>query len=222
VSLALPRHRRGASPLRCARCRLLARLCLCASLVPLDSATRVVVVASARELLQPTNTGRLVPLVLLRGEVRRHDDAEEPLEARELREPARRTVLLFPAPGAPVLAPMPDDPRPLTLVVPDGTWRHARRMVARAPALAGLERVQLPPGPPSRYRLRSHPDALALATLEAVARALGILEGAELQARLEALFLRFVEHALRARGTYTAATGIYSGRLVTRAEPSSS
>jgi DTW domain-containing protein YfiP len=60
--------------------------------------------------------------------------------------------------------------------------------------------VRLPAGPPSRYVLRAHPDAGCLATLEAVARALGILEGAEVRRRLEELLDRFVQRTLWARG----------------------
>ena len=55
---------------RCARCELHLRLCLCAELVPLALATRVVVLSSAKETRQATNTGRLVPLALAGGEVR--------------------------------------------------------------------------------------------------------------------------------------------------------
>lgn len=183
------------------------RLCLCASLQPLALETRVVVIASSREARQPTNTGRLVPLALAGGSVRVRGARTPPLRAAEFEDPARRVLLLFPGPGSRLLGERlgeREDERPVTLVVPDGTWRAARRMVAREPALAGLERVHLPPGPPSRYRLRSHPDAHCLATFEAVARALGPLEGAEIQAALEQVFAVFVERTLFSRGRLRA------------------
>ena len=176
------------------------RLCLCAELQALELETRVVVVSAASEGLQPTNTGRLVPLALSRGVLRVRGRGLAPLRREELEDPARRTLLLFPDPQARVLTREADERRALTLVVPDGTWRAARRMAARDGVLAGLERVQLPPGPPSSYRLRSHPDAGCLATFEAVARALGILEGPEVRARLERLFAQFVERTLFSRG----------------------
>jgi len=173
------------------------RLCLCAELVPLALTTRVVVVRTAREVPQPTNTGRLVPLALAAAELVTRSDPRMPAS---LTEPGRRTLLLFPAPGARELVRDRTDARPVTLVVPDGTWRAGRRMAAREPALAGLERVQLPPGPPSRYRLRAHPDRACLATFEAVARALGILEGPEVEAYLAHLFALFVDRTLYSRG----------------------
>ncbi|HEX6881903.1 MAG TPA: tRNA-uridine aminocarboxypropyltransferase [Planctomycetota bacterium] len=222
------RDRTGTLP-RCRRCGLHERLCLCAELQPLALATRVVIVRTAREAPQPTNTGRLVPLVLADASLLARDPAQ-PLAREELAAPGRRTLLLFPEPGAPELAPEAALEHPVTLVVPDGTWRAARRMATREPALAELERVSLPAGPPSRYRLRSHPDRACLATFESVARALGILEGPAVRARLEHLFALFVDRTLYSRGRLRAAlvTGgvppraAYSARADTRAEPSSS
>lgn len=185
---------------RCARCGMHLRLCLCSELQPLALATRVVVISSAREAPQPTNTGRLVPLALTRGEVRVVGRGSDPLRSEDLCDPARRTLLLFPGAEARLLSREADDMRPVTLVVPDGTWRAARRMTTRQAVLAELEPVRLPAGPPSCYGLRSHPDAACLATFEAVARALGLLEGPEVRARLEHVFALFVERTLFSRG----------------------
>jgi len=189
------RGRTGGLP-RCERCGMQRYLCLCAELVPAALATRVVVVRTAREREQVTNSGRLVPLALANAQLRERAE----LARDELADPARRTLLLFPSSAAAELAPASADPRPVTLVVPDGTWRATRRMVAREPALAALARVTLPPGPPTRYRLRTHPDERCLATLEAVARALGLLEGAAIEQQLTHLFTLFVERTLYSRG----------------------
>ncbi len=85
-------------------------------------------------------------------------------------------------------------------MVADGTWRQTTRMVRRDPTLSRLPRIRLPEGPPSRYRLRTHPDPARVSTLEAIARALGVLEGADVQRRLEALFDIMVERTLWTRG----------------------
>jgi DTW domain-containing protein YfiP len=60
--------------------------------------------------------------------------------------------------------------------------------------------VTLPDGPPTRYRLRREPREGGLATFEAIARALGILESTEVQAQLEAVFERMVAETLATRG----------------------
>lgn len=179
------------------------RLCLCAELAPLPLDLRVLVIASAREARQPTNTGRLIPLFLPRSEVRVRGLADAPLRTDDLVDGAPRTLLLFPGPGSRELVPG-DGEGPLTLVLPDGTWRATRRMTTREPALAALERVHLPDGPPSRYRLRSHPDPRCLATLEALARALGLLYGDAFRRPVEHALTLFVERTLWSRGRLRA------------------
>ena len=68
-----------------------------------------------------------------------------------------------------------DDRAPL-LIVPDGTWRKARKIVHLNPVLGTLPRLSLPPGEPSEYRVRKAPGGAAVSTIEAIARALKALE----------------------------------------------
>lgn len=73
--------------------------------------------------------------------------------------------------------------------------------------------LALPTGMPSTYRLRSEAHEHGLATLEAIARAMGI-EGPHIQEALERPFRAMVERALWARGSLGAAgvtTGIPEG-----------
>jgi DTW domain-containing protein YfiP len=62
----------------------------------------------------------------------------------------------------------------------------------------------LPRGAPSAYRLRVDAHEAGLATIEAIARAFGILEGergGEVQRALEEIFRAMVERTLWARGS---------------------
>ena len=189
---------------RCPRCVLHLRLCLCASLRPLKLATRVCVLRHRKEAYKPTNTGRLVALMLERSDIRVFGARDEELEAADLVDPARRALLLFPSADSQLLARDESDPRPVTLIVPDADWRRAHKLATREEKLAGVPRVHLPSGPPSNYRLRRHSDPRFLATFEAVARALGILEGPEVQAELERVFRMMVDRVLWSRGQIAA------------------
>ena len=71
----------------------------------------------------------------------------------------------------------------------------------------GLQRVVLPKLGKTRYRLREEHHEDGLATYEAIARALGILEGLELQTALEGLFEAMVEATLATRGRGTGLIG---------------
>lgn len=122
------------------------------------------------------NTARLAALGLCNAELR---VAEQFANLPELlNDPAYQACLLFPGEGAQPLAQIAaaQEARPLLLVVPDGTWRKARKLLYLNPLLAALPRVELPPELTSRYRLRKAPMAGALSTLEAIVTALNTLE----------------------------------------------
>lgn len=182
---------------------MLGGLCVC-SLIPsppLAITTRLVLVLHREEERKPTNTGQLAAAciagsqVIIRGD---RDRPEPPLPIA----PGSRPLLLFPHDDA---TPLTATDTPVTLIVPDGTWRQAAKVRRRVPGLADVPCVGLPPGPPSRYRLRSEPVTGGLATLEAIARALEILDGADVRAALERVFRAMVERTLWSRGELTTA-----------------
>ena len=175
--------------------------CLCALLPSLELATRVVVVMHHREWHRPTSTTRLFALTSPRCEIRLRGRRDEPFDSSGIVTSERRAVLLHPGNDAELLdaAFLARDPRPITLVVPDGSWRQADKIAAREPVLRALPKVVLPDLGPSRYRLRNEPREGGLATFEAISRALGILEGPAIQSSLDSLFMTMVERTLATR-----------------------
>ena len=188
---------------RCARCRQYERLCLCASLPQLETRTRLCLVIHRDELHKPTNSGLLAVAslrnseLLVRG-VHGGDAATLAVDA------ATQPLLLFPHEDARPLADFARSPRPITLVVPDGTWRQAARVRGRVAGLDDAPCVTLPSEPTATARLRAHPHDGRLPTLVAIARALGLLEGPAVRAALESLFELLVERTLRLRGRVRA------------------
>jgi DTW domain-containing protein YfiP len=167
----------------------------------------------AAEIVLTTNTARLAARALTNSEVRIRGRRGQPLPASGWRRPGRQSLVLYPSGGATELNAeyLSRLARPVTLIVPDGTWRQARRIVLREPGLAGVPHVKLPPGQPSEYRLRAQPNNNGLCTFEAIARAIGILESREAQARLEAVFRVMVERTLWTRGRFTAEECLAAG-----------
>ncbi len=187
---------------RCPKCGLQADLCLCKLVQPIHVQTRVVVIAHFKELARTSNTGRLVPICLERGELRKRG---LPMQATDVSGLiSDRSYWLYPGEEAQTLTPEVTKDGPITLIVPDGNWTQAGKMRHREPELAHLPQLKLPPGPPSRYRLRKSPDIYRVSTLEAIARALGILEGEEVQKAVEAVFDLMVERTLWTRGKLDA------------------
>lgn len=174
-------------------------LCVCALIPRIETRTRLVLVIHRSEDRKTTNTGRLATECLVNSEVivRGHEGAGDVVTFPE----GMRPVLLFPADDAMPIAELPRDDRPIALVVPDGNWRQASKVRARVAGMSALPCVRLPVGEPSIYRLRSEAHAHGLATIEAIARAFGVLESDEVRAALELPFRAMVERTLWARGS---------------------
>ena len=210
----------------CPRCQRPQPLCLCACISPLSSRTRVVVLQHTQEARHALNTGRLAVLglqnsQLLVGEC--FPDLEAMITA------APRAWLLFPGPEAQPPQPLlymnelPGNTceafenghdvfvstcneghgaaceAPL-LIVPDGTWRKARKIVQANPVLHHLPRVCLDGGEPSRYRVRKTTEPNAVATIEAIVRTLSILEPGNDFSPVLAPFERLIAQQISAMG----------------------
>jgi DTW domain-containing protein len=143
----------------------------------LPTRTRVVFLQHPRETRVAIGTARMAHLCLPASSLHVGEHfAAHPDLAREISDPDRPAVLLFPAPDAPDI--LQDPPAgPVTLVVVDGTWSQAKKMVNRSPQLAALPRYAFRPPRASEYRIRREPREDFVSTIEALAHVLGVLEG---------------------------------------------
>lgn len=178
---------------RCFTCRRPDALCWCRDLVAVPTRTRVVILQHPREHAVKMNTARLAHLGLAHAELRVGVTFDDDPRLRALAAEADGHVLLLYPDAAPSTRP-PPAVTPHTLVVVDGTWTTARKMVSRSRLLSRLPRLSLRPAVTSAYRIRREPAAHCLSTLEAVVAALVELEGhAERFAALRTAFARMVE-----------------------------
>jgi DTW domain-containing protein YfiP len=154
----------------------------------MHSSTRVVFVQHPRESRVPISTCRMAHLSLPNSEL------HVALGGEHLALPPDAAVL-FPSDDAVDVAKL--DKPPSTLVVVDGTWSNARKVVARSPRLRALPRISLNPDRPGNYRIRKEPKPHCLSTIEAVALVLGHLEGEPLRFQpILSVFDRMVETQL--------------------------
>ena len=188
---------------QCSRCLRPQTHCLCALIPQLDSRTRVLLLQHPSEVSHALNTARLADLGLLNAELRVGEVFED--LATLLNPPGYQARLLFPGEGAQLIdtAEPSDESLPWLLVVPDGTWRKARKLLHLNPLLAQLPRATLPEGAVSRYRLRKAPGPGALSTLEAIVQALEILEAPTSFAPLLRPFEALIEGQIEAMGADT-------------------
>jgi DTW domain-containing protein YfiP len=180
---------------RCHGCWLLEPLCLCADLravrARLQVRTRVVVVRHVSEINRRSNTGRLVAAAIPGATLVDWGTLSTASQA------AVHATLSSLGPSPAVLYPegRTHAVRPDTLVILDGTWPQARRMLQRLPGMATVPRLALPPPAQAGPRLRRGARPEQMSTLEATAAAMAHLEGPEVAAELEALLAAFVDRA---------------------------
>jgi DTW domain-containing protein YfiP len=145
--------------------------------------TRVVIVRHHLEIWRASNTGRLAHLALPNSEIVDYGG-----ERALALPPLDGAWLLWPDGDAPVGAPAPKQ-----LVVLDASWSQARRMYRKLSALRGLPVLRLPDAPMPTARMRESPGPGRVSTIEAIARALRVIEGEAIAKPLETLFSVAVE-----------------------------
>ncbi|HUH86665.1 MAG TPA: DTW domain-containing protein [Pusillimonas sp.] len=165
------------SRVRCARCLRPESHCLCSHITVVPNRSRVLILQHTDEARHPLNTARLAVLGLKNAELL---VGEWFPQLNDLLASAANPILLFPA-SEHALAPVRvaadgQTTEPPLLVVPDGTWRMARKIIRANPVLGSLPRLTLPLGAASEYRVRKAREPAAVSTIEAVVRALSLLE----------------------------------------------
>lgn len=173
----------------CMRCRRPQSVCWCRHLTSIPTRTRITFLQHPRERSVAIGTARMASLCLPNSELHVGVDWDDSAAlARALADPSHPAALLYPADDAVDI--VKDPPRgPITLVVVDGTWRQAKKIVRSNPRLAALPRYAFVPPSPSEYRIRREPKDSYVSTIEALVHVLGALEGG--RARFEPLLAPF-------------------------------
>jgi len=176
--------------------------CLCEFIPKLDLKTRLCLVVHYRELRRTTNTGSLAVHALKNSELRVRGEDREGLDLSDLLTGPYRTLLFYPAETAEDLTPefVAQDPRPIQLIVPDGNWRQASKVHYRHKELAEVPRVMIKAANTAKYHLRAEHRTEGMATLQAIAHAMGVIEGGEVKNKLLELYQLKLERTLEGRG----------------------
>lgn len=160
---------------RCTHCLRPLTHCLCTHITTVPNRTRVLILQHPDEQKHPLNTGRLAVLGLRHAELL---IGEWFPQLNEIIGTAQSASVLFPTQDPTLLQPLAVSltGSPSLLIVPDGTWRKARKIMHANPVLGALPHLSLPVGAPSRYRIRQTREPAAVSTIEAIVRTLTVLE----------------------------------------------
>lgn len=198
------RKRKTKNP--CSKCGLNPDLCLCSEIPSLTLKTKVCLIIHHRELKRTTNTGRLALQSLTNSEMRvRGEKDKGPLDLTDLLVPSYRSILFYPSEDSKELTVefVNQSPLPIQLIVPDGNWRQASKVASRHPELKNIERVKISEKNTATQHLRVEHFEEGMSTLEAIAKALGIIEGSEVKEALLKLYQLKLSRTLKGRGIRT-------------------
>src|SRR5918994_5232484 len=185
---------------RCPACGASAAACLCDVVPRIQLRTKVCLVIHHRELSRSSNTGLLALRALVNSEMRIRGEGREALDLKDLITLQYRTFLFYPSGDAAELdeALVMQESTPIQLLVPDGTWRQARKIHSRHLELRNLPREKISTPNNSTFQLRAQSRPERMATLQAIAQGLGIIEGDLVRAQLMKLYYAKIDRTLKA------------------------
>lgn len=186
---------------RCEGCGLFKIVCICPHIKELTLATRLTLLIHVKEVRRTSNTGRLADLCLENSQMFIRGKKDMVWDEAKILPEGYEHRILFPNATRELTPDMAHiNGKPLNLIVPDGTWPQAKRIIISEPYLRNVKRVRLPVDKPSSYILRKSKDPERISTLEAIAAAFGILENADVQEHLEHVFTRMTGNLIKLRG----------------------
>lgn len=190
----------------CETCLMSPAICMCSTLEPLSSRTRLLLVIHYAELRRTSNTGQLACAVLENSERITRGKSRERLDLSAHLSSDYQPLFLYPTEDATELSAeyVSTLKKPVQLIVPDGNWRQASKVHYRHHELSEVPRVFVRGVTDPRLRLRHETTELGMATLEAIAFAFGALESPEHQAKLLRLYQSKAERVLWSRGHLNA------------------
>jgi DTW domain-containing protein YfiP len=173
-------------------------LCLCDTVPRIELRTKICLIIHHRELSRSSNTGLLAVRALVNSEVRIRGEGRATLDLKDVLSSQYRTFLFYPTNDAVELdkALVMQEHTPIQLIVPDGTWRQARKIHSRHPELKDLPRVKISTPNHSTFQLRAQSRPEGMATLQAIAHGLAVIEGDVVGAQLMKLYQAKIERTL--------------------------
>lgn len=198
--MEISRKRKTVAP--CLTCFLHVDRCICSGIPSLNLRTKITLIIHAKELKRTTNTGRLAIKALQNSEMRIRGEGKEALDLSDLLTSGYQTYLFYPSDDAVELDEklLAASTLPIQLIVPDGNWRQASKVHYRHHELKDIQRIKISTPNLNPLHMRAETTENGMATLEAIAQALRIIEGAEVGAVMMKLYQDKLEATLRGRG----------------------
>ena len=191
--------RRSSQDRRCPECKVNLIYCFCDGLLKYNNRTKISVIMHKRELFLTSNTVNLARQtfdnfnLFIRG-------TEEKLTSQFVTPKNHIPLYLYPSEDAIELNQLNlEATKTYNLIVPDGSWRQAKKIHRREPLLENIQRVKITNIDKSKYSLRKQKYEYGLCTFEAIMHALKVIEPETPFEKLESNFQTMVQAHIYAR-----------------------
>lgn len=160
----------------CPNCGLPNIICICNKIKQISLQNKVSVIIPYIERHKSSNTGGLVKAVLSNSEVFIRGEKNKIFNPNNVIEKNYQNLILYTGGRELTSEYINSFDKPINLIVPDGTWTTAPRIVVREPKFHKIPKVSLLNPPKSQYKLRKHPNPYYISTFEAILYSLEIIE----------------------------------------------
>ncbi|WP_165741046.1 tRNA-uridine aminocarboxypropyltransferase [Pseudoalteromonas sp. Z1A6] len=161
----------------CNHCNFALNTCICSAITNINNKVKVIILQHPSEEKIAKNTAKLLNLCLTDCQIIKGENNDDFSILKTL--PVSSTVLLYPNENAINLddnAEQASINNITHLIVVDGTWKKAYKILQLTPLLNQFKTVSFKQLPKNRYAIRKAPRADSLSTLEAVAHSLLLIE----------------------------------------------
>ena len=189
---------------RCPNCKVHLDNCFCQELIPFSLKTKLSLIIYKKEAELSTNTAHVAYKILTNSEHFYRGFIGEELSKTFVDHDNYHPIFLFPSEDSTELTPelLSTIQKPVNLIVPDGTWRQAKKIYRRTPQFNLIQQVKITPKQTSIYPFRKQKFDEGLCTYEAIAHALKIIEGEAVYEKLMDNFDTFIQAHLKNRESF--------------------
>ncbi|RYV02972.1 DTW domain-containing protein [Shewanella sp. OPT22] len=160
----------------CSKCQFPASHCLCGHAEKVDCETHLIILQHPSEVKHAKNSVRLLPLSLPNIQIVVGESEADFVELRAWLTTQKKPIyLLYPSDSSRDISETQATENAI-LIVLDGTWRKAHKMLMLNPWLLAFTHLSITPDRPSNYKIRKASRSDSLSSLEAAAFGIKTLE----------------------------------------------
>ncbi len=159
----------------CWKCFRAKAACLCQLVKPFNSPFELLILMHPKEWKrEKVGTGRLAHLSIKNSSILMGINFNDDLQLQEyLNNDDYYPMVLYPGHESlnisdPLINSFPWEGKKLLLIVIDGTWCHAKKMMRESTILHNLPRLSFDANIRSQFSIKTQPDAMAISTIESI------------------------------------------------------